>query len=215
MFYSNRYDIAWFISLCDIMKIINLGITKYPIALIEMDMAHECVANGDEEVIFITEHEALYSAGKSFEMMDFISTPQIPIYYPKRGGRVTVHSLGQLVIYPIINLIHRHLNVHAYVMGLQNWIINSLLKLNIPAQTSDLGVGVWCHDAKIGFIGIQISRGTSMHGLCLNISNDITLFDNIVPCGIKNVEISSICKLGYKVTTDEIIKSFISNCPFH
>ena len=197
------------------MKFINLGITKYPIALIEMDMAHERVANGEDEVIFITEHEALYSAGKSFEMTDFVSIPKLPIYFPKRGGRITVHSLGQLVIYPIINLLNRHLNIHTYVMMLQEWIICVLSKFNIPANTSNLGIGVWCQGAKIGFIGIQISRGVSMHGLCLNISNDIKLFDKIVPCGIKNVEISSIYKLGYKITMDEIIKSFISYCPFH
>lgn len=196
------------------VRFINLGITKYPLALLEMEIAHDNVQHGSSECVFITEHEALYSAGKSFEPKDFLITPKYPVYFPKRGGRVTVHSPGQLVIYPIINLMKRNLNVHGYVETLERWIIRSLKSFGIIAELSDEGVGVWVNGSKVGFIGVRIEHGVSSHGLCLNVSNDLSMFKAIVPCGIQGVKITSLNTIFPGIQMQDVITAFIDNCPF-
>ena len=197
------------------IKFINLGLTKYPIAMLEMDIATENVKNGNEECILITEHEALYSAGKSFEQKDFIMPPQFPVYFPKRGGRVTVHSEGQLVIYPIIDLKRRNLNVSSYIKHLEFWIINVLKEMNIDSRLSTEGIGVWIKNAKVGFIGVRIEHGITSHGLCLNISNDLSIFNSIIPCGINGLEITSLEKSqNKKIDIKNVINLFIKTNPF-
>ncbi len=198
------------------MRFIDLGLTKYPIALLEMNIAVENVSKGGEECIFFTQHEALYSAGKSFQSQDFLNHPKIPVYYPNRGGKITVHSPGQLVIYPIINLKSRNINIHDYVVMLENWIIAVLKDCGIAGKTSDKGIGVWIDDpkigeAKIGFIGIHIAHGVTSHGLCLNISNDLSFFQDIVPCGLSDSQISSLSSLGISISISRIRTFFIRN----
>lgn len=197
------------------VRFIEQGITKYPLTLIDMEIAKEQVLLGEEESIFIVQHEPLYSAGKSFERKDFLLPTNYPIYFPRRGGRVTVHSPGQLVIYPIINLRKRGLNIHDYIKALEDWIIKSLVKLGINSTRSNEGIGVWINDAKVGFIGVRIERGVSTHGLCLNISNDLSMFNNIVPCGINGVKITSLEKSqNKKFRISEVSDVFINTSPF-
>lgn len=197
------------------IRFITQGITKYPIALIDMDIAHENVLDGGDECIFMLEHEALYSAGKSYEQSDFIKTPSDPIYYPKRGGRVTVHSPGQIVIYPIISLRRRNMNVHQFVEVLENWIIDTLKEFGICGDLSDEGIGVWVEGEKIGFVGVNINKGVSSHGICVNVSNDLSLFNSIVPCGIDNVKITSVEQLIHKKPNmTDVFDAFKMHCPF-
>ncbi|MDR0942497.1 MAG: lipoyl(octanoyl) transferase LipB [Holosporales bacterium] len=198
------------------VKFIEYGLSKYPIALLDMEIACESIVHGGKECVFITEHEPLYSAGKSFENKDFLTKLNFPIYYPKRGGRVTVHSPGQIVLYPIINLRKRNLNVSEYVKILENWIIEVLATFQITSRLSDDGIGVWVNDAKIGFIGIRIEKGVSSHGLCLNVSNDLSMFKAIAPCGISGLRITSINNevSKNKVTIARVAKAFIETSPF-
>ncbi len=196
------------------LHFIYAGLTKYPLSLIDMDIAVEVALKSNEEFIFFTEHETLYSAGKSFLKEDFLQPPQHPIYYPNRGGRITIHSPGQLVIYPVINLINRNLNIHDFITTLELWIIDSLKDFGIVGQTSDRGVGVWVDNAKIGFIGIRVFHGVSSHGLCVNVANDVSLFDSVVPCGLYNLNVSSISEFCSSVSVDSVVSSFIVHSPF-
>lgn len=201
------------------MRFIELGLTKYPIALLEMDIAVENVINGKDECMFFTQHETLYSAGKSFDETDFLKTPNLPIYYPNRGGRITVHSPGQIVIYPIINLKKRNLNIHEYVVMLENWIIAVLKDFGITGKTSDKGIGVWVKtknnsDAKIGFIGIHVTHGVTSHGLCFNVHNDLSPFRSILPCGLENLQITSLSELCIVESMKDVVFSFKCHTPF-
>lgn len=197
------------------IRFINLGLTKYPIAMLEMGIVIENVKNGNEECILITEHEALYSAGKSYDSSDFITLPKYPVYFPQRGGRVTVHAPGQLVIYPIIDLKKRNLNVSSYIRLLEFWIIHALNKMNVKSILSNEGVGIWIEDSKVGFIGVRIEHGIAFHGLCLNVSNDLSMFNSIIPCGINNLKITSLEKyLNKTIDMNEVIRSFIETNPF-
>lgn len=201
------------------MKFINLGLTKYPVALLEMDIAVENVQNGEEECVFFTEHEALYSAGKSYRPEEFIQPPKLPVYYPNRGGKITVHSPGQLVIYPIVNLKKRNLNIHEYVTILEKWIIDVLYEFGITGKTSDKGVGVWVEDprlgdAKIGFIGIHVSHGVTSHGLCFNVSNELSLFVSVEPCGLSDEKVLSLSTLDISSSIRDVMAFFIFHSPW-
>jgi lipoyl(octanoyl) transferase len=195
------------------------GITRYSIALMDMEILTEGVMNGQEERIIITEHDAVYTAGKSFESNDFLKDCY-PLYYTKRGGRVTVHSTGQIVVYPIIDLERRQLGVGDYVALLEEWIINVLDKFSVNAFRSDRGIGIWTQEGnrtglmKIGFIGIRIVKGIASHGFCININNDLGLFDAIIPCGIDNVGITSLKSiLGYEIEMEDVITAIVQTCP--
>ncbi|MBQ8651183.1 MAG: lipoyl(octanoyl) transferase LipB [Alphaproteobacteria bacterium] len=197
------------------MKFIVSGIVDYSVSMIDMDIAHEMVSNGEDEIVFITEHPPLYSAGKSFESSDFIKIPHAKIYYPGRGGRIVVHSPGQVVVYPIINLRKRNINISTFVYTLEQWMIDVLKKFNINATRSKKGVGVFVNESKIGFVGVKITKGVSMHGLCLNVNNDTSMFNSIIPCGIQGVQITSIQKILHNsIQINQVKDMFIKTIPF-
>lgn len=187
----------------------NNGYSNYTISLLDMEIARDaCHATG-EEFIFFHEYEGVYTAGRSFDPNDFKSPTLLDMYYISRGGQVTVHSAGQLVIYPIINLKNRGLNISQFVNILEQWMIDVLEDLGIRGNRSSLGRGVWVDDIKIGFIGVNISKGISSHGICFNVSNDLSYFDNIVPCGIPDCPITSVQKqLNATISIQEIKKLF-------
>jgi lipoyl(octanoyl) transferase len=196
------------------LRFIDYGLSKYPIAMLDMQIAHEEVAAGGDECVFMTEHEAMYSAGKSFVEEDFLRPPHYPIYYPNRGGRVTVHAGGQIVIYPIINLRRRNMSISHYVRILEDWMIEVLKMFHVDAYTSDRGIGVWTCGAKIGFIGVRVRRGVSSHGLCLNVSNDLSMFEAIVPCGITGLSITSLMEaIGRSTQMADVKAAFIKAAP--
>jgi lipoyl(octanoyl) transferase len=197
------------------IRFIDCGILRYPIAIIEMGTAHDEVTAGGDECVFITEHYPMYSAGKSSKAVDFLAIPTIPVYYPHRGGRVTVHSPGQLVVYPIINLRVRGIAISMYIRLLERWIIDVLSIFGIHNTQARDNVGVWVNGEKIGFIGVSVSRGVTSHGLCLNVSNDLSLFDAIVPCGLSEAKITSMEKVLHKVIAmADVADAFKDAVPF-
>jgi lipoyl(octanoyl) transferase len=180
-----------------------------------MDIAVDSVSKGAEECVFLQEYEEVYTIGKSVKYQDFADYTNFAAYYIGRGGKITVHSIGQLVIYPIINLKIRDIDVFQFIWLLEQWMINVLATIRVKACKSELGRGVWVADAKIGFVGVKIIKGVSSHGLCLNVFNDLSLFSKIVPCGIKDLKVTSIKKeLSKQIEMSEIKNLFIKHCPF-
>ncbi|MDR1234072.1 MAG: lipoyl(octanoyl) transferase LipB [Holosporales bacterium] len=201
--------------------------TRYVISMMDMELAVEGVRHGQKECVIITEHETVYTAGRSTESMDFLKSSgkweRYPIYHSKRGGRVTVHSPGQIVVYPIINLRFRGLSVTTYVSLLEEWIINALATFYVKSFRSDHGIGVWTPciqsygetvPSKIGFVGIRIVKGIASHGFCINVNNDLMLFNDIIPCGLHDVRITSLKNiLGAEIEMETFIYSIIQSCP--
>jgi lipoyl(octanoyl) transferase len=181
-----------------------------------MDIAREAISKGAPECVFVVEHKRMYSVGKSSKTEDFTKIPNAKIYYTNRGGRITVHSQGQIVIYPIINLKKRGLNITNYVKILEDWMVRVLEKFKLHSKRSNKGIGVWISNIeKIGFIGIRVEHGITSHGLCLNVSNELALFDAIIPCGINEIQITSMMKiLGKTPRINEVAEMFIANSPF-
>ena len=188
--------------------------TNYLVSLINMDIAHEAVVKGAEECVFMDEYDNVYTAGKSFEYRDIIGN-NLKIYHIGRGGRITVHSKGQIVCYPIINLRRRNINIHDFVFLLEQWMIDMLSDVGVKASRNKKGIGAWVDNSKIGFVGIRVEKGVSKHGICLNVSNDLRLFDKIIPCGLQNIKITSIeQETGNRFTSEQISHFLKSRCPF-
>ncbi len=142
------------------------------------------VFSGDDEVVLGGEHPAIITLGRRAQTSEVLST-SLPICKSARGGLATLHSPGQLVIYPILNLRKRKLGIRLYVEVLLKTTERTLRDYGIEAQCDlDRNPGLYTKQGKIVFCGLQIHQGVSQFGLSINISNDLSLFRNLRPCGI-------------------------------
>jgi lipoate-protein ligase B len=149
-----------------------------------------------EDALLLLEHPPVYTKGRRTKRGDlpmgeeWYRAQGIEICETDRGGRVTYHGPGQLVGYPIV----RVGDVPAYVRSLERAIIGALDEEGIAAEVREGLTGVWVGDAKIGSIGVHISRGVATHGFAVNVDNDLQPFEWIVPCGIDHVRMTSLYK---------------------
>lgn len=167
------------------------------------------VINGNaEECIILLEHKDVYTAGTSYRAEELLNKEiNIPIVYTGRGGKFTYHGKGQLVIYPILNLNKRTKDIKLYIRNLEEWIIETLKSFDIDAYIiSDL-VGIWVKDgnipAKIAAIGIRVKKWVTYHGIAVNITTNLDMYNNIIPCGIKDFSVTSLERLGIKASVTE------------
>lgn len=159
------------------------------------------VLNGNKKgVIILFESEDVYTYTKEEPNLK----TNIPLIKVNRGGGITYHGLGQRVVYPILNLKDYKKDISWYVNKLQEWIINTMYELNITCYLNEKYVGVWTKynkcDTKIASIGIAVRRWITLYGFSVNLFNNIDNFRNIVPCGIKNVKMSSCSILGKEIS---------------
>lgn len=170
--------------------------------------------------ILFAEHFNVYTLGKggnidhislSSEQLDY---NDIYFYNSDRGGDITYHGSGQLVIYPILDIEYFITDLHKYLRMLEEVVINLLDIYRLPAKRSPGESGVWLdvgrlYQRKICSLGVRISRWVMMHGLALNVKTDLRFFKNIIPCGILGKGVSSMQQeLGYKITMNDIIEKF-------
>jgi lipoyl(octanoyl) transferase len=173
----------------------------------------------DYENILMLEHEHSYTIGASGSEIDIDSSrlKTIPaIIHTARGGKVTYHGPGQLIVYPVIDLRARNMNLTAYIDVLHQSVIQSMSVFGITAcvlNEKDKNIGVWVDVNsifyKIAFIGLKIRAGVAYHGVSINVSPDLIMFDSIVPCGIKVSSITSLYSLGINCSVHEFADVFI------
>ncbi len=158
------------------------------------------------DTLLLLEHDSVYTAGKRTlpEERPFDGTPVIDT---DRGGKITWHGPGQLVGYPIVKLADP-VDVVAYVRTLEAALIDAIAELGLESRRVDGRSGVWTMDGerKIAAIGIRVSRGVTMHGFALNCDCDLSVFDRIVPCGIRDATVTSLsAELGKQVTVADAV----------
>ena len=163
------------------------------------------------DTCLLLEHEPVYTAGRRTEPVDRpLADPGIPVIDVDRGGKITWHGPGQLVGYPIMAL-PEPLDVISYVRSLEEALIRCCADAGVTTTRVQGRSGVWITgdggpDRKVGAVGIRVSRGVTMHGFALNCDCDLTAYDRIVPCGIRDAGVTSIsAELGRDVTLDEVI----------
>tara|TARA_B100000029_G_C17357723_1_gene881374 strand:- start:296 stop:925 length:630 start_codon:yes stop_codon:yes gene_type:complete len=175
----------------------------------------------NNELLWILEHKTIYTTGKNFNKEDLIDK-KIKIIKTNRGGKITVHSPGQKVIYFVLNLNKRKKNIRKLVSKVENCIIEILSYYGIKSYSDKKNIGIWVgkkeNAKKIAAIGIRVKKWVAYHGFSLNISNDLTKYKGIIPCGIKDKGVTSLKELGVKdfsninkVISDKFLNTFLQD----
>jgi lipoyl(octanoyl) transferase len=193
------------------LHVTRAGLVDYTEAWQEQRRLHEAVAGGVEPpTVLLLEHPSVYTAGKRTEPWDrpMDGTPVIDV---DRGGKITWHGPGQLVGYPILRL-PDPVDVVAYVRRVEQLLIDVCAELGLATRRVEGRSGVWVPqdergpDRKVAAIGIRVARGTTLHGFALNCDCDLSRFDAIVPCGIRDAGVTSLsAELGRDVTVAEVL----------
>jgi len=172
----------------------------------------DVISGKKSELLWILEHKTVYTGGTSSDPKDLINK-KIKIIKTNRGGKYTVHSPGQKIIYFALNLNKRDKDIRKLVNKIENCIINILKEYKISSYADKKNIGIWIDDKKIAAIGIRVKKWVAYHGFSLNVSNDLSKYEEIVPCGIRDKGITSLKDLEIKNYTniDQIItKQFLN-----
>ena len=187
----------------------SCGLVDYEIALAMQRSLHTEIAEGQRRnTLLLLEHPPVFTAGRR-TLDSERPTDGTPVIDTDRGGKITWHGPGQLVGYPIVRLIKRH-DVVGFVREIEGALIDACADLGLKAESYCERSGVWVRDGqsdrKLAAIGIRFAKGVTMHGFALNVNPDLTWFDRIVPCGIPDVEVTSLSQeLGRSITVAEVL----------
>ena len=197
---------------------ISDGEVDYNTALEKMDNYVQKIISGEaDEKIWLLEHPSLYTAGTSASKEDLVEPDRFPVYETKRGGQYTYHGPGQRVVYVMLDLNKRGKDVKKFVENLEAWIINTLAEFNVVGQSRNGRVGIWVErpdkpksidelieEEKIAAIGVRLRKWITFHGLSINVDPDLSHFQGIVPCGIKEHGVTSLVDLGLPVSMTDL-----------
>ena len=194
--------------------IIDFGLIGYGKA---WDLQHllwsKRVEDGVPDLLLILEHPHVITLGRRGERSHLLISPdvlegmKIPIFHTERGGDVTYHGPGQMVIYPILNLKDYGYRLIRYVGELEEVILSVLRDFGIEGERDSSNRGVWVNGEKIASIGVAIKRWVSFHGIALNYATDLKYFELINPCGLEGAKMTSIEKiLGRNIPRDKLVE---------
>jgi lipoate-protein ligase B len=177
------------------LAVVQLGQVPYDEAL-ELQLRLRAARQADEigDTLLLLEHPPVYTRGRRTEAHDlpmgddWYRAQGIDVHDADRGGRVTYHGPGQLVGYPIMQIS----DVVGYVRTMEKAVIAALADEGVDAEVRDGLTGIWAGDAKIGSIGVHVSRGVTTHGFAVNVDNDLQPFEWVVACGIDGVRMTSL-----------------------
>lgn len=165
----------------------------------------------EKDVVLILEHPPVFTLGRRAGTENlkvssaFLERKKIPVIPVDRGGDITFHGPGQLVIYPIIDLTKAGLKVIDYVTGLEEIMLRTVADWKIPAERNSANRGIWVAGRKLGSVGISVKRGISFHGCALNVNLSLKPFKWINPCGLQNVGVTSMEKeLSQKISMSQV-----------
>lgn len=203
------------------------GLAPYDETLAAMEARVAAIADGTApEAIWLLEHPALYTAGTSARPEDLTDPGRFPVHAVRRGGQYTYHGPGQRVAYTMLDLNTRGRDVRRFVCALENWVIATLAEFGVKGERRAGRVGVWVTrpdrppnpdgspaEDKIAAIGVKLRRWVSFHGLSINVEPDLSHFDGIVPCGIRDHGVTSLVDLGLPVTMADLDAALLRTFP--
>lgn len=191
-----------------------LGLTEYGEAYdIQKKLWAQKMNGQTEDALLLLEHPPTFTIGKSGKLDNLLLDKEelaergISLYFIDRGGDITYHGPGQMVVYPIIDLKNRGKDIHRYIRDLQEIVIRTLADLTIEARRDGKHVGVWVGNDKIAAIGVRVSRWITMHGLALNVNPSLEHFSFINPCGILDRGVTSIARVLSREVPMEVVAS--------
>ncbi|QNH13973.1 lipoyl(octanoyl) transferase LipB [Xanthomonas sp. SI] len=146
--------------------------------------------------LWVVEHEPVFTLGQAGKPEHVLAPGEIPVLHVDRGGQVTYHGPGQLVVYPLLDLRRLKIGVRDYVCRIEQALIDTLDEWNILGQRRDGAPGVYVGAAKVAALGIRVRRGCTFHGLSFNVAMDLEPFHRINPCGYQGLQVTSVLDLG-------------------
>jgi len=158
--------------------------------------------------IWFLEHPPVFTLGMNGKPEHVLAAGNIPVINIDRGGQVTYHGPGQLVVYPLLELRRYRLGVRDLVVALENAVIATVAAWNIHAEARRDAPGVYVEHKKLASIGLRIRRGCSYHGLALNVAMDLSPFDRINPCGYEGLQVTDLSRLGVQTTPEQLVNQF-------
>ena len=191
---------------------------KYEYAIDFMETRLQSIhENKSKDLIWILEHEDIYTAGKNYKEAEIIDK-SIDIIKTNRGGKITYHGPGQLICYFVIDLKKRNKDIRKFISLIEKTIIETLKFYKIETFADKSNIGIWYKDQsdikKIAAIGVRVSKWIAYHGFSININNNLEKYKSIIPCGISDKGITNLKKINnmnYKNLENILIKNFISN----
>ncbi|WP_145479171.1 lipoyl(octanoyl) transferase LipB [Stenotrophomonas rhizophila] len=146
--------------------------------------------------LWVVEHDPVFTLGQAGKDEHVLAPGDIPVLHVDRGGQVTYHGPGQIVVYPLLQLRRLGIGVRDYVCRIEQAIIDTLAEWNIGAERRDGAPGVYVGGAKVAALGIRVRRGCTFHGLAFNVAMDLEPFHRINPCGYQGLQVTSMVDLG-------------------
>jgi len=193
------------------LPVTDLGLLEYGAALAAQRQWHARVVAGESfGTILVTEHPPVLTFGYNADRRylkfaeGMLKERGIATFDVERGGDVTAHEPGQLVVYPILNPSHWRLTPKSYVCLLEDVVIKTLCDFGVIGARDPEHPGVWVGAEKVCAVGVRIKNRVTLHGIALNVTNDLGLFDLIVPCGIAGRGVTSMAKLGVPAGFDAV-----------
>ena len=172
--------------------------------------------NKDKELIWILEHNEIFTAGTSYNENDILDN-SINLIKTKRGGKITCHAPGQLICYFVLDL-RKKKDIRKFITCIEKTIIETLKDYNIDTFSDKNNVGIWHKKNnvinKVAAIGVRVKKWIAYHGFAININNNLDQYKKIIPCGIKNKGVTNLVNIldsDYSNLDDLLIKKFISN----
>jgi len=198
-----------FANLC---RAVWLGDLDYQKAYdLQLSLVEKVLSGQEPNTLLMLEHPHVYTKGRLSKDSDVLLTEEelavkgIPVYETDRGGQVTYHGPGQLVVYPIVNLKDWGGPVK-YVRALEQVVIATLTEMGITANRESGNTGVWTSQGKLSAIGVKISRGIAFHGFALNVNTDLAYYQNIIPCGIADRPVTSMASILGQPVDIELVR---------
>ncbi len=197
------------------LRLLDMGLVPYENALKEQEnILTNRIADLTEDTVLLLEHYPVVTLGRSFNDTglrdaDFFARKNISIVRADRGGGITYHSPGQLVIYPIVRIDPASRDISSFIDILEIMVVAALGDLGVDTQRDPFRRGVWATGKKIAFTGIKFKRWVSCHGVAVNINNDISAFEMMDPCGEPGTKVTSASILsGKPLDMNEVKKVF-------
>nr|UOP04507.1 lipoyl(octanoyl) transferase LipB [Conchiformibius kuhniae] len=177
------------------MKIKYLGLADYQTVFNAMRQFSDSRRADTEDELWVLQHPPVFTQGMAGKAEHLLARSSIPVVQIDRGGQITYHGLGQLIVYTLIDFKRRKQSVRAIVSALENAIIRTLADYGIAATADPKRPGVYVNGRKIASLGLRIKNGAVYHGLALNIKMDLTPFQQINPCGYAGLEMVQMADL--------------------
>lgn len=161
-------------------------------------------SDASRDEIWFVQHEPVFTLGRNESRENILTASEIPVVQSDRGGDVTYHGPGQLIIYCLFDLQRLQLGVKALVAGLEELFIQYLGSFDVVGQRIEKAPGVYVDNKKIASLGLRVRKGCSFHGMAINVDMDLTPFSNIHPCGLEGMRTTQLADLGIQGSCDQV-----------